>query len=185
MNRMVFLMSLSIVFVFIGCGEQQQAEYVEVSISGNGQFPGHLVGTWRCEDGRWSFTFDKDGKISIMNHAMGDIEIYPGKRKEVEMKGDKKGFFEPGRWYVQYDPVYKELMVEINIDRVYMEINDTYLDGSRKDRFIGNISDDRKTWEADWYSETDMTAYVPEPSPMKTPFEKSYMKKLLFEKYED
>jgi uncharacterized lipoprotein NlpE involved in copper resistance len=184
MNRIVFLMVLLIV-VIAGCNEQQQKDSVEVTISGNGQFPSYLVGTWRCEEGRWSFTFDKDGKILIMNHAQGDIELYPGKRKELKMLDNKKGFVEPGQWYVKYEPDSEELMVEIEIDHLYMEMGDDILEGSRRDRFIGKVSDNQKAWNVDWYSETDMTAYLPEPVEIDTPFERSYMKTLLFEKYEE
>ena len=130
-----------------GCKTQTPQEpAVEVTIDGGGAFPDFLVGRWKADHGGWDFVFEPDGTISSAVVSIGRVTIKPGRTTTVPMKLGGQGVFEPGRWTVQYSHAQRELIVEIVIDRFYVELGDNVLRGKTRDFFIGSVSEDGQLW---------------------------------------
>lgn len=136
---------------------------VEVIIAGDGEFPASLAGTWKADRNRWEITFEEDGTISNAVITMGTERIIPGQTKTIPLKKGGKGIYEPGQWTVQYSPDTRELIVNIVMAHIRLEMDGQILDGKTTDTFMGNVSEDGKTWTAIWSSFPDYTAYVPNP----------------------
>ena len=124
---------LFIVMLFSsGCQENTKRNTgVDVIISGNGDFPESLAGRWKADKGGWEIEFDSNGSISSAIISFGRIEVTPGQTTTVPMKLDGTGVVEPGVWIVEYEPLSRELTVEINIKNYRMELGDDIVEGIR------------------------------------------------------
>ena len=148
MRRFVLVLFCCLsVSLFGGCKNQTPQEpVVEVTIDGDGAFPDFLVGRWKADRGGWEFIFEPNGTISSAVVSIGRVTIKPGRTTTVPMKLGGQGVFEPGRWTVQYSQAQRELIVEIVIDRFYVELGDSVLRGKTRDFFIGSVSEDGQLW---------------------------------------
>ena len=146
----VFVLSIALV----GCHESGQKieNPVEVYVEGADEFPDSLAGTWRANKRSWEFVLEPNGKISSLVHTIAEMKLQPGEimRKPLIEKGE--AVFEPGRWMVQYDAFANELTIEIHLDRFRMQSGVSIVSGHSRDLFIGPISEDGKSWRAEWYS---------------------------------
>ena len=86
----------------------------------------------------------------------------PGEVTTVPMKEGGKGVFEPGTWVVHYAPTSRELTVQVSLESFRIEIGDGVLEGKGTDLFVGTVSEDGQSWEADWTSFPQYTARTPE-----------------------
>ncbi len=185
----LFVCGFSLLLLLNGCQDVNRKKgNVEVIIEGPGQFPQSLAGTWKAE-GRtgWEVVFNPDGTISSAVLGITKIRMIPGRTKTVPMKGGREGIYKPGIWKVQYSPSSRELAVIIELDYVHLEMGPNLLEGRVTDTFIGQVSEDKKTWQADWFSFPDYTAYTPEPKKITIDpnSDRSFVGSLTFKKIEE
>jgi hypothetical protein len=130
-----------------GClNTQKKTSGVEVTIDADGIFPDFLVGRWKADRGGWEFVFEPDGTISSASVSIGRVTLKPGQTTRIPMQFGGTGTFEPGLWTVQYSKEQRELIVEIKIDRFYVELGENVLRGRTRDFFVGSVSQDGQLW---------------------------------------
>lgn len=154
------------VFLLVGgCQEVSRNDSrVDVIVDGNEPFPELLAGRWKDTERSWQFVFEPDGTISSAVIDSGFITVEPRKRIAQMPMRVGKAVFKLGRWTVQYTPASRELAVEVVVDFFHIDIGETWLEGHRTDWFVGTVSEDYKTWQAEWISAPKYIAYTPEPS---------------------
>lgn len=135
---------------------------LNVVLKEDGQFPESLVGKWKGDKGGWEFVFEPDGTISSSVISLARVEVTPGQTTFVPMKKGGTGIFDPGEWTVVYSPTSRILLVEVEIDHV-IDIEDTVASGSSTDYLIGPVSEDGKTWYAQWLTFMDYANLPTEP----------------------
>ena len=164
MKRMFIVLFWSLTIFLLGGCQSPVAKpgNVEVLIDGNGQFPEFLVGTWKDDEHDWEFVFEPDGSISSVVLTLGRIRIKPGEVTKVPLIRGGQGVFEPSQWTVHYNPTNRELTVKISLKNFRMQVADNILEGKVTDVFVGQISKDGNTWQADWTSFPDYVAHTPE-----------------------
>lgn len=143
-----------------GCQNSHRSKAVEVIIEDGGEFPEFLVGRWKANKHNWEFVFEPDGTISSAVISLGKVRMTPGTTTYVPMKLGGKGVFEPGLWTVQYSKAQRRLAVGISVKRFRAELGKNLIEGSRRDAFIGTVSEDGKQWEAEWYSFPQYVAHT-------------------------
>jgi hypothetical protein len=135
---------------------------VEVIVDDDGQFPASLAGTWTSDRDGWQFVLESDGTISSAIVTLGRVKVEPGKVTKVPMLMDGEGIYEPGRWLVAYSPEQRMLTVTIALDRIYIELGKDLLEGSSRDVFVGQVSEDGSEWIAEWTTFTNYMAHTAE-----------------------
>lgn len=178
-------------FGLIGCfavllgiaGCQNVGSGVNVVIEGGGQFPPALAGRWKDREKNWEFVFEPDGTISSAVIDSGFIRVVPSKRIAKQPMKVGKAVFKLGRWTVKYSPDSRELAVEVVVDFFHIDIGKTWLEGHRSDWFVGAVSEDYQTWQAEWISFPKFIAYIPQPRNLPT--DPNNTVDLLFEKVTD
>ncbi|HEG43267.1 hypothetical protein LCGC14_2935470 [marine sediment metagenome] len=164
-----------------GCqGPAANLKPVEVFIDGDGEFPAFLVGTWKAYKLPWEIVFEEDGTISSAVINMGRQRIIPGQIKTIPLREGGEGVYEPGQWLVRYVPDTRELMVDIVIDHMRMEKSGQIIEGKAADTFIGTISEDGRSWTADWDTFYDYTAYTPEPTKLTSGPDRDSVVRIIF-----
>lgn len=132
----------------LSCGQKSKIE----------NFPPQMVGTWDCQFGplavnRWQITFNPDGTIpKIYHYVFGELIVSDG--------GIYKDGPDPNTYMVvalgpvdaEYDPATKILTIEVVIDDYEMKLPAGTLKGRIIDKLTGKISEDGKTWNAEWRS---------------------------------
>jgi len=135
-----------------GCQPADSEVVVDVIIVGGGEFPQFLVGRWKSETTPWEFVFEPDGTISSALIDSGVIKVTPSKRVHRRtVSGGDKLLYKLGDWTVQYSPENRELSVEIVVDQFSITKDSKGLKGSSTDWFVGPVSEDGTSWEADWF----------------------------------
>lgn len=186
MKRLLVLLGC-VVLLLSGCQgfSRDKKKPVEVIIEDGGEFPQFLVGRWKNDKYRWQFVFEPDGVISSAVINMGEVEIIPGQTTTLPTRGGGKAIFKPGLWMVQYDPQFRDLTVEIVMDYIHFEMGPDLLEGKAKDVFIGEVSQDGKTWRADWFSIPDYMAYTSQTKRLTATPEESFIGTITFEKLQE
>jgi len=177
MKRLLILLvcALSASLLLSGCRKlgHDEERAVEVIIEGGGEFPQFLVGRWEAEIGRlnWTFEFQPDGSILKMNHSMaGQVDLtQDGAYIEID-KPPVHIEYLLAPCQAEYDPATNEVSIEVIT--VYFKIQslDAAVEGSRTDLFEGPLSENGKTWNADWLSSFEIKDKKPlksrKPSPL-------------------
>ena len=187
MKRLLLLLvfGLFALLQFNGCQSYSRKKSgVVVLIKGGGEFPQSLAGRWKADQYGWEFVFGPDGNILSAVVAFGGYEIIPGQTKTVPLKEGGKGIYKPGLWTVQYSPSTRELVVDIVMDYIHFETRPHLLEGKSRDVFVGEVSKNGKTWQAEWFSFPDYIAYIPEPKKLTVDPNESLAATLTFEKLE-
>ncbi len=157
--------------VFVGC--QNPDIQGKSTINQPRRFPDVMVGRWKAEIGRlnWTFEFQPDGSILKMNHyTAGQVDLT---QDGAYIERDKppvhiEYFLAPCQ--AEYDPATNEVSIEVIT--VYFKIQslDAAMEGSRTDLFKGPLSENGKTWNADWLSSLEIKDKKPlkprRPSPL-------------------
>lgn len=164
MQRPSILSACILLFLTLGChqGPATHTGAARCIVEGGGPFPGFLAGVWRNEEHGWEFTFEPDGSISSAMISLGRIRLKPGEVAEVPMIKGGKGVFTPGDWEAYYTPSARELTVKISIKSFRIEVADNILEGKSTDVFLGEISENGKTWQAVWTGFPDYVAHTSE-----------------------
>ena len=185
MKRLLVLLGCA-VLLFSGCQElsRDKKRPVEVIVEGEGKFPESFAGKWRANKGFWELVFEPDGKISSAAIGLGGVKMTPGKTSKFPTRYGGKGEFIPGPWFVQYSPDTRELLVIIKVKHFYMDMGRYAMEGNSDDLLVGPISQDGKTWQADWYCSGQYIAHVPAPNKFYdvNPNEPEFRGSLIFEK---
>jgi len=148
-----------------GC--QKANTGVNVVIEGGGKFPKSLAGTWKDDKYDWEFVFRPDGTISSAVIDAGKIRVNPvRKTATASLEGWGDAVYELGPWTVQYSPANRELAVQVVVEHYYIKMDEEgrAMKGHSTDWFIGPVSADSKTWEADWYTWRKTILLTPEPT---------------------
>jgi len=186
MKQLLVLAGCVLLLGLSGCQKAGRAgKGVEVVIEDGGRFPEFLVGRWKANRIAWEFVFEPDGAISSAVVGPGHVEMVPGEPVTFPAKNGGENVYEPGLWTVQYSPVNRELAVEIVMDHIHMEKGPIVIEGKSKDMFVGEVSEDGRTWQTDWFSFPDHTFYTPEPRRITFDPNKSLLGTIIFKKFEE
>lgn len=112
--------------------------------------PPEVAGTWKTKEHPWRIAITPDGKISSVIIPMGTVEVKPNQTTKVEMKDGNFSTYVPGAFDLEYTPETRDLYVSIEMKRMHISLPGGWIDGNSLDRFTGPISEDGKTWIADW-----------------------------------
>lgn len=138
---------------------------VEVTVEGGGKFPHSLVGTWKDDEGGWEFVFRPDGTISSAVIDAGMVRVNPGEKvATIPLKDGGKGTYKLGQWTVQYSSDSRELAVEVVVDYFHLDMKTFGLKGHSTDWFVGTVSADSQSWEAEWFTFPKYITLTPEPT---------------------
>ncbi len=141
--------------------------------------PGEIAGTWKARDSVWKIVLSPDGTVSSAVIQMGEVEIRPNRTTRVEMKDGSFSTYTAGDCVVDYTPATRELFVSIEMKKIHIVFMDNLIEGNSLDRFVGPVSEDGKTWTADWITVFDYGPRFPQgPDDL-------YAQPLVFEKVED
>ncbi len=112
------------------------------------KLPEIVVGTWQAQDSPWRITLGAEGVVSAVI-PLGVVQIRPNQVTEVEMKDGSVSTYKAGDCYAEYNPLNRELFVSIEIEELHIRFMDEKLEGNSIDRFIGTVSEDGQTWDAE------------------------------------
>ncbi len=173
----VFFMSAQVLAVTLGCQVSQTSKVR--SSNQKPLLPPEVAGTWQAQDSPWKIVLSPDGTVSSAVVFMGEVEVKPNQTTKVEMKDGSFSTYKAGNCPVEYNPSTRELFVSIEMEKIHIVFLDNVIDGNGIDRFIGRISEDGKTWMADWITIFDYGSRFPqEPNDI-------YAQPLIFKKLEN
>lgn len=156
MKQLLVLSGCVVVLLgLVGC--QNAGRGVEKIVDSNEQFPEFLVGVWKADEYNWTFKFEPDGTILRLEHMLaGKVRMEEG---GSQLEGREEGsyaVFIMGPYNVNYTASTRELSVRIVLDYFRMEMPIGVLEGASDDYFKGLVSEDGKTWKADWIGYTEL-----------------------------
>jgi hypothetical protein len=141
--------------------------------------PPEVAGTWQAQDSPWKIVLSADGTLSSAVIPMGRVEIRPNRTTRVEMKDGSFSTYTAGDCVVDYTPATRELFVSVKMKKIHIVFLDNLIEGNSMDRFVGPVSEDGKTWTADWITVFDYGPRFPQdPNDI-------YAQPLIFEKIEN
>jgi hypothetical protein len=124
--------------------------------------PPEIAGTWQAQDNPWRVVLSPDGTVSSAVIPMCTIEVRPNQVSRTEMKDGSWSTFKAGDCTVQYSPDTRELFVTVRMDSIHVVFLDNVIEGNSTDRLIGPVSQDGKSWAADWISVFDYGPRFPQ-----------------------
>ncbi|MGA1979512.1 MAG: hypothetical protein ABSG99_02955 [Sedimentisphaerales bacterium] len=140
-----------------GCGSENGKTSGHPQIGGKTQkdvFPAFLAGVWEVKTGQYKdklgVRFEPDGSVlKVLYTAEGPVYIAEG-----ESYGDANGeesyyLFTVDLGEARYAPETRMLKVKIVMDTM-IQLTSAKLEGGMNDYFEGPVSEDGKTWEAEW-----------------------------------
>jgi len=119
-------------------------------LTGAESFPEGLAGRWLDERMSWDIVVDRQGRISEIIHSMGRVTVRPGEITKVPLIKGGEGMMRPGEWVLQYDAESREMLVSIDIDSMRFQVGAQIVEGSCRDVLYGTVSEDGRTWVANW-----------------------------------
>jgi hypothetical protein len=142
-----------LLLAFIGCQEGNNVNKdVKSAGGGKGKVPSFLTGVWQTDDTVWQITFEPDGSLKSIKYYFiyKPIVVAEGGGYDWFNDGEIRSVYILGPYSTNYDPKKRWLSLEIKID--YFEIKRPMgnFEGWQVDKFEGTISEDNKTWNAQW-----------------------------------
>lgn len=170
--------------VFYGCAEQQKSESQVITGKTDAKFPKFLVGVWQADSSKWGFKFERDGRISKLEHTIGaKIDVNKGSSYEEGIR-NSHFMYVLGPCTTSYDPNSKVLKVLVVLDYFLMDMPPAgTLEGSTRDLFEGPVSAKDLTWHAKWRGYTTLEGAGPpdvnfiDANPQELVFRKLDLKK--------
>ena len=161
MKNLLTVLVLVCAVVNLGCEPQNTATQDQPRISGpskpdeTAKFPEIMVGAWEAETSlegsKWGIKFEPDGSIlKIIHSLVGPIDVAEG---GVELEGRVEGAYmvlQLGDCQSEYNPETNMLNVKIVTDHYILKLPNGDLQGRIEDYFSGPVSEDGKTWKAEW-----------------------------------
>lgn len=152
-----FLLAVWILLLASGC----QIPSNELS-GGRVTLPAIVAGTWKAKGSPWKIVLSPKGTVTSAVIPMGEVEVRPNRTTKVEMKDGSFSAYKAGDFVVEYAPETRELFVSVRIEEIHIRFLDNAIDGSSTDRFVGPVSEDGRTWMADWISVFDYGPRFPQ-----------------------
>ena len=154
MKNAFLLLPFAFCLIFLsGCQESSKKEKSGNAIN-HKNIPATMVGVWQAEPAAgaiWAFKIEPDGSIPKLIHPVaGEIVVKEGGYDTEGMDPGTYAAFVMGPCESSYDAVSKIITVHIVLDTFTMKFPQGDLTGKSDDYFKGKVSNDGKTWEADW-----------------------------------
>jgi hypothetical protein len=165
-HLVIFLGCVGLVFGLAGCQNGSKSnEAIDIIIAGGGKFPEHLVGKWKPDNAGWEFVFEPDGNISSAVIDSGLLRVHPLRERitTIPLIDGGMGTYELGKWMVQYSPADRVLTVEVVVEHYHLDLKTYGIKGQSTDLFIGPVSEDWQTWQAEWFTFQKVFALTPQP----------------------
>jgi len=124
--------------------------------------PPDIAGTWKARKDPWKIILSPDGTVSSAVIDMGTVEVRPNKTTKVEMRDGQFSTYKAGDCIVEYTPATRDLYVSVEMEQIHVVYLDNVIDGNSIDRFAGPVSQDGKTWIADWIKVFDYGPRFPQ-----------------------
>ncbi len=146
---------IAMLLLFIsGCNDMNNVvsgdfDKVKVEVTGGGDLPDSIKGTWGNEQLGWYFHIDNKGYMDKFIVNMGRTELVPGVKKITKLINDGKGVFVPGDCDVVYNPNDSWLMIVIKVDNFSLKQSGQEISGTIHHTFVGKVQNDGLTWIAD------------------------------------
>lgn len=144
---------------FAGCRGKSE----KLPEAGPTALPPHIAGTWKADGSPWKIVLSPQGEVTSAVIPLGEAEVKPNQTTEIQGRKEEPGIFEAGDFEAYYDPENRELLVSIEIKRVYVEMG-SILEGTCEYFVTGNVSENGKVWHADVFTSLDLTAFAPDPN---------------------
>ena len=169
---MVLIWCCVFLLVPAGCKDTgKQDKGSEETVVDDGQFPEFLVGRWDATIGVYrQIIFAADGSISAVGVSVGipgaePARLIPNETTVVEMETGSQNTVKLGECVAGYSPETRELIVFIDVEHLRMVYGpDLIVEGSRKDVYLGTVSEDGETWEASWVEHYDYGGVPMDPN---------------------
>lgn len=159
MKQLVVLAGCAVVLLGLAGCQWQLGKSFE---GGQTVLPPDIAGTWKARGEPWKIVLSPDGTVSSALIPLGAVEVRPNQTTEMEMKDGSISTFKAGDCIVEYMPDTRELFVCVEVEEFHIVFLDNRIDGNTIDRFIGPVSEDGKTWMADWISVFDYGPRFPQ-----------------------
>lgn len=158
--------------ILIGCVFLLLGGCQKVSRNNNGsEFPRSLAGAWEANKDNmnyWRIVFKPDGTISSVVVPLGEYEVRPNRTTKTKGPDGEPGFIDAGDFDAYYNPKSRELTADIKLKRFYLDLGaHGVINGSWEFLITGEVSEDGKTWAADWFNFTDIAALLHDPNSPK------------------
>jgi len=124
--------------------------------------PAEVAGVWQARESPWRIVIDPNGTVISVVIPMSVVEVRPNQTTRVEMKDDSWSTFKAGNCTVEYTPQTRDLFVTVRMDEIHVAFLDNRIDGNSTDRFVGPVSEDGKTWKAEWVTIFDYGPRFPQ-----------------------
>jgi hypothetical protein len=157
LKAVIILFLVWLIFAAVSCQTSVKQPSARKAI-----LPPDIAGTWKAKDSPWKIVLSPDGTVSSAVIPMGEVEIKPNQTTKAEMKDGSISTFTAGDCFVEYTPQTKELYVCIEMEKIDIKFLDNAISGNSTDRFVGTVSQDGKTWRADWINVFDYGSQFPQ-----------------------
>jgi hypothetical protein len=146
MRQLVVLSA--VVIILAGLSGCQQSS---VNGSKGKKIPAFLAGKWASDVGYWGIEISRDGSIPFVSHPLCAVTLSVKEGGySVEGPNDTYAYFILGQCSTDYDSDTRNLKVKIILDSFEFKLPTGSLAGRSEDYFQGPVSEDGKTWHADW-----------------------------------
>jgi hypothetical protein len=107
-----------------------------------------VKGVWKAEGTPFTIRINNKNEVISANIPMGQVDVYPNKRTQVEVKNGGKSYYDAGDFSCEYLQKDKQLSVEITIKHLYVPFVEDKIEGHVKYTLVGVLSDQCQRWEA-------------------------------------
>jgi hypothetical protein len=150
---------------------RQTINNTDILLTEGGAFPAELAGVWIADREDWQILLQPDGSIASCLHTVGRVPAKPGQTTQVPLSQEGMGLVEAGKWSTQYTRSTRELAVEIVINRFTFAKAADVIEGKSRDLFVGRVSNDGKTWTAEWTTQPEYTVTTDTDNQVKLPMD--------------
>jgi hypothetical protein len=157
LKAVIILFLTLLIFAALGCQAPDKQSSAHKVI-----LPPDIAGTWKAKDSPWKIVLSSKGKVSSAVIPMGEVEVKPNQTTKAEMKDGSISTFTAGDCFVEYTPQTRELYVCIEMEKIDIKFLDNVISGNSTDRFVGTVSQDGKSWKADWINVFDYGLQFPQ-----------------------
>ncbi len=153
--------------VLTGCQESTDTKNAtEGIIEGDRQLPKFISGKWEVDGSMWEIVFGPGNTLLYAVIPLGQVKIRPNQTTELQGRKGEPGIFEAGDCEVDYDPQSREMSVNIEVKRVYLDMG-SIMEGTCGYFLVGDFSEDGETWYADVFTKLDLAVLAPDPNSPK------------------
>jgi hypothetical protein len=141
-----------------GCGQQSGKISSQPQLKSEirkDAFPAFLVGVWEVKTGEYKdklgIKFEPDGSIlKVLYTAEGPVYLAEGESYGDANSEEDYYLFTADLCEARYAPETRVLKVKVVTDTM-LQLSSGKLEGGMNEYFEGPVSEDGKTWEAEWF----------------------------------